>query len=1125
MAVCAVYPCTNAFRYRVQTPRLAVFRGRHGCIHVRSGRLFQQYIVDAYVSIEQNRLDYIRSHQNTFRTELLQGVHDAIFRGDTVGQDVGKRTFLPSSFTGGPRYMYKHYQDALAICRVYGNPQYFITFTCNANWPEIQRFMSRYPVLQSQDQPGVISRIFRMKVFSMIDFLKKKKPFGEVSAHLYTIEFQKRGLPHCHLLLWVKDAFKIHTPEQVDRYISAEIPDPVREPELHRVVADFMIHGPCGRLNPKSSCMKSSTSCSKNFPKDYQEQTVIDDNGYAHYKRASNGFTVQKAGSLVDSGYVVPYNKVLLLRYFAHINVEYCGWSMMIKYLFKYISKGADRIRFTISRVPNSTNENQSSAIREVDEIKNYLDGRFICPHEAAWRIFKFSIHERNPAVQVLSVHLENLQPVTFRDDDDLEDIVANPFSKKTTLTEWLDNNRHDPSGHHLRYVDYLTEYRWDVSGKFWLRRSYDTGTIGRLIYVHPTCGEAFYLRMLLAHQKGCQSFADIRTVAGVTFGTYREACESLGLLGDDNEWLNTLEEASFTATSPELRSLFTHMLLHCNITNPRELWNKFWHKMSHDITYAHGFINEQDLRHYVLYEIELLIRTVSPSSTLLNFGLPLPREDLIATLNNKLLMEEKNYDRAALLQQHNAMHSQLHAQQKEIYDYVITRLMDQSQVLAFVYGHGGTGKTFLWKTIIPFLRSRGDVVLAVASSGIASLLLPNGDAIEARYDIKDRHLDSKIKEDSCYNIDGHVCTDARSSGRVVNHPASILIAKRAKVDAIADRPIPHFYYNFANYEMLEDRVKPENKLLTDYLGLIETTTNVYRQQSYNLRKIKLLDQDGNNLMLTLWEKIAFDFNTENVVGKVLAVSSAKVTRHPYDNLLQLESTDTTVLKVDPPLSDLQQIKARLKHVQENKKPNTALQLALANSETGLTIAALMTKEPNEFKTKRYTVEARIKDYEPEKGWYKAKCTDAECTSPLYKEKGRLICPDNHQFTLPLYKFCVHATIVDDSGTMPVIFFNDEMQDMLGISCKTLVVEKGFEDSKKIPSLMSAFVGKLMNFTIRLRENNTPVIQAVTSINNNQPTEIPQLMLPSSEPRTPAAKMSRSRATDTAGKHKAKYTK
>lgn len=93
----------------------------------KGGRLFQQYLVNAYMCIEQNRLDYIESKQDLLRSEY--------FQGDTYGHDVGKRVILPASFTGGPRYMYKHYQDALAICRVHQNPQYFITFTCNVKWP------------------------------------------------------------------------------------------------------------------------------------------------------------------------------------------------------------------------------------------------------------------------------------------------------------------------------------------------------------------------------------------------------------------------------------------------------------------------------------------------------------------------------------------------------------------------------------------------------------------------------------------------------------------------------------------------------------------------------------------------------------------------------------------------------------------------------------------------------------------------------------------------------------------------------------------------------------------------------------------------------------------------------
>lgn len=82
---------------------------------LRGGRLFQQYMVDAYASIEQDRLNYLRYNQNALRNEFLQGIHDSVMCGDIKGKDIGKRTFLLSTFTGGPRHMYKHYQDALAI--------------------------------------------------------------------------------------------------------------------------------------------------------------------------------------------------------------------------------------------------------------------------------------------------------------------------------------------------------------------------------------------------------------------------------------------------------------------------------------------------------------------------------------------------------------------------------------------------------------------------------------------------------------------------------------------------------------------------------------------------------------------------------------------------------------------------------------------------------------------------------------------------------------------------------------------------------------------------------------------------------------------------------------------------
>ncbi|GJS79527.1 DNA helicase [Tanacetum coccineum] len=107
--------------------------------------------------------------------------------------------------------------------------------------------------------------------------------------------------------------------------------------------------------------------------------------------------------SQLDNCNVIPYKRALCLAFEDHINVEYRGWSMLIKYPFKYISKGPDRILTKINDLEASASIPGNS--KQIDEIQNYDDGRFICPYEACWRIFDFPIHYREPDVQILSVH------------------------------------------------------------------------------------------------------------------------------------------------------------------------------------------------------------------------------------------------------------------------------------------------------------------------------------------------------------------------------------------------------------------------------------------------------------------------------------------------------------------------------------------------------------------------------------------------------------------------------------------------------------------------------------------------------------------------------------------------
>nr|KAJ0206558.1 hypothetical protein LSAT_V11C500254100 [Lactuca sativa] len=308
---------------------------------LNSSQLFQQYLVDAFTCIEDGRLQYFATHQENLRSEYVGGLYDALSKGDRESRSVRKRIFLPTSFTGGPRYMYSHYQDALAICRLYGNPWYFITFTCNVKCPEITRYMDVHEQKDPQCRTYIIFRVFKLKVRSFITFLMQDKPFGEIDACMllllsllssYCYFSSKRGLPHCHTLIWVN---------------TSSLPNPLLEPHLYATITTCMIHGPCGLLNEKASCMKDG-KCIKHFPKPLLGSTVFDAEGYVRYKRGSDGQHTTSRGVVIHNGYVMPYNKKLCSRFEAHINVEYCGWNMMIKYLFKYISKGVDRVRYVI---------------------------------------------------------------------------------------------------------------------------------------------------------------------------------------------------------------------------------------------------------------------------------------------------------------------------------------------------------------------------------------------------------------------------------------------------------------------------------------------------------------------------------------------------------------------------------------------------------------------------------------------------------------------------------------------------------------------------------------------------------------------------------------------------------
>ncbi|GKE59681.1 helicase, partial [Tanacetum coccineum] len=168
-------------------------------------------------------------------------------RGDTNAEGLGKRIVLPRIHVRSPRYMMQNYQDAMALCRAYGNPDLFITFTSNPKWSEIAEMLASFPGQISHDRPEIGTRLFKIKLTYLLEDLTKKHVFGKSMAVVYVIEFQKRGLPHAHILLWLEEHAKCKTPSDIDDIISAELPSPTDDPEGFSAVSEFMLHGPCGK--------------------------------------------------------------------------------------------------------------------------------------------------------------------------------------------------------------------------------------------------------------------------------------------------------------------------------------------------------------------------------------------------------------------------------------------------------------------------------------------------------------------------------------------------------------------------------------------------------------------------------------------------------------------------------------------------------------------------------------------------------------------------------------------------------------------------------------------------------------------------------------------------------------
>jgi hypothetical protein len=631
----------------------------------------------------------------------------------------------------------------MAIVRKHGRPHYFVTFTCHPNWPEVKS--SIFPTESPKDRPDITARVFHIKMKALLEDLIKNQVLGEVIAYTAMKEDQKRGLPHVHILLIMAEADRPREPKDIDEVVSAEVPDKATNPQLYDIVTRHMIHGPCGTINPNSPCMQSSNnvqSCSKNYPKEFRDTTIFADGLYPHYKRTSpeNGgnvhaMKVRGQEFTVDNIWVVPYNPFLSLKYNSHINVEAVISVGCVKYLYKYTCKGSDRVMMAIGSSNASDNPN--------DEIQRFINARYVSASEAYWRLYDFSILNKYPPVAKLPLHLENEQTILFTPEDARH--KANQPPPETKLTQFFELNKANSQDRTILYPDVYQNYTW-TSGK-WVKRKRTLSKIKTtdnsksdmigiipVINLNPHQSELYYLRMLLHHIPSPQSFQDLRTIAGQVCPTYKDACLKIGILDNDEEIDRVLEEAASVQFGPSLRQTFATILIWTQPAKAIDFWERHKHTLAEDLLHQNG---AQELTENVINQVlaDIQEHLEHNGYDLDNFHLPKP-DPTLQLPSERLpqeLKDEMQYDTQALYNVVVQNEPLLNEEQLPIYTAILSSVnTDAGQIFA-IDAPGGTGKTFLLKTLLAKVRSQKHIALATATSGIAATLLPNGRTLHSR--------------------------------------------------------------------------------------------------------------------------------------------------------------------------------------------------------------------------------------------------------------------------------------------------------------------------------------------------------------------------------------------------------
>lgn len=371
---------------------------------------------------------------------------------------------------------------------------------------------------------------------------------------------------------------------------------------------------------------------------------------------------------------------------------------------------------------------------------------------EGTWRILGFNMTKKYPGVGSIPIHLPDnhafqqyhrntptstlsaldryfVCPLgTFMWDDHVQEFADLTYCEYNTLFRFA---RFDPNqvGHESYFVE---QPNHDNSPpQHVILRQRDRPHITRLHDVPPSQGETFYLRCLLQH-RSASSFLDLRTVNGVVCDSFQEAATTLGLFANEREAEYTMTEAVDGLKTPrQLRLLFVHLLVNNCVAAPLEFWQRFKQALCLDFTLqspAAPHIGVDRALDEIGWALE------EHGKRLSDYALPQPR------IHGSEVEHEYHcwgQNTEALATRANDAVNQFNHEQLEIYQEILSSVLNRHGLLAFVDGQAGTGKTFLVRTLCDKIRSLSLLALPTATAGYAAQLYHGGRTTHSAFKVR----------------------------------------------------------------------------------------------------------------------------------------------------------------------------------------------------------------------------------------------------------------------------------------------------------------------------------------------------------------------------------------------------